>query len=78
MITNWCDWDWVRESDDGWWDMNRIDMIWECKYKWKYEMNDMSNDDNDIPVCVFSNNDDENNVLLKRVSERNKNKNGHI
>ena len=36
------------------------------------------NDDNDIPVIVFSKNDDEWNVLLKRVSERNKNKNGHI
>ena len=36
------------------------------------------NEDNNIPVIVFSNNDDENNVLLKRVSERNKNKNGHI
>ena len=36
------------------------------------------NDENDIPVIVFSNNDDELNVLLKRVSERNENKNGHI
>ena len=36
------------------------------------------NDDNDIPVIVFSNNDDEWNVLLKGVSDRNKNKNGHI
>ena len=36
------------------------------------------NDDNDIPVIVFSKNDDEWNVLLKRVSERNENKNGHI
>ena len=36
------------------------------------------NEDNNIPVIVFSNNDDELNVLLKRVSERNENKNGHI
>ena len=35
----------VIDSDvDGWWDMNRIDMIWECRYKWKYEMNDMMNE----------------------------------
>ena len=36
------------------------------------------NDDNDIPVIVFSNIDDEFNVLLKKVSDRNENKNGHI
>ena len=30
------------------------------------------NEDNDIPVIAFSNNDDELNVLLKRVSEINK------
>ena len=36
------------------------------------------NEDNNIPVIVFSNNDDEWNVLLNGVSDRNKNKNGHI
>ena len=45
---------------------NKKWMIWWTNY------------DYDILVIVFSNNDDELKVLLKRVSERNKNKNGHI
>ena len=34
----------IDSDDDELWDMNRIDMIGECRYKWKYEMNDMMNE----------------------------------